>query len=937
MRLIHRPVRFTARRAAALAVGAALVGVPFHTHAQAPPFPTPLPACSVPPSPQTDGWPVANEDSLGSTASIPVTFSAASLFANDTGASISLTGMDTVSTNGGRISGANPFTYAPGAGFTGTDTFSYEITDATSQTAIGVVEVTVTADVVAPTVGVSAPAAGAIVAGAVLVSAAAADNVGVAGVTFMDGGVPIGAEVTAAPFQTTWQTSLVSDGSHTLSAVARDAAGNTATSAGVPVTVRNMATVPAIIGMTQPGAQSAIVAAGLAVGTISSANSAAPVGQVISQSPGVGASVAVNTAVSFTVSLGPALVPVPSVVGLAQAAAQTTITGAGLTVGAVTTAASATVPAGSVISQTPIAGATVAPSSPIALVVSSGPPPAVPTIDRVIFSDGLGKRTTAAFSTSAPGELLVAFAASDGPAAPNAQTLTIAGAGLTWTRRARAATQFGDAEIWTASAPNVLSNVTVSSTQASTGVHQSLTVVALTGVGGVGAVNVGGAVGAPSVTLTTTAAGSVVYGVGNDWDRAVARTLPANQTKTHEFVDTAVGDTFWVQTVNGVSGPAGTSVTVNATAPTTDQWNLAVIELTPGTAPAPVSVPNVVGLTQAAAQAAITAAGLAVGAITTANSSTVPQGAVISQNPASGASVAAGSAVAIVVSLGPAPVTVAVPNVVGLTQAAAQSAIVGAGLTVGAITSANSATVPSGSVISQSPIGGASVVTGSAVAIVVSLGPAIGGPTVDRTVFSDGTGARTTPAFSTAGAGDVLVAFATSDGPPTGTNTQSLTISGAGLAWTRVQRAATSRGVSEIWTATAPAALTNATVTSTQAVTLVNGAAVNQSLTVVAFAGASGVGASNVGGAASGAPSVGLIAQAAGSLVYAVGNDFDNAIARSVASGQTKVHEFLAPTGDTFWVQSANTPTAAAGASVTLNDTAPTSDQWNFAIVEVKR
>ena len=46
-----------------------------------------------------------------------------------------------------------------------------------------------------------------------------------------------------------------------------------------------------------------------------------------------------------------------------------------------------------------------------------------------------------------------------------------------------------------------------------------------------------------------------------------------------------------------------------------------------------------------------------------------------------------------------------------------------------------------------------------------------------------------------------------------------------------------------------------------------------------------------------------LVAQAAASLVYAVGNDFDRAVARTVPAGQTKVHEFFAPTGDTFWVQ----------------------------------
>jgi len=72
------------------------------------------------------------------------------------------------------------------------------------------------------------------------------------------------------------------------------------------------------------------------------------------------------------VSSGAAAVTVPNVVGLTQAAAQTAITGAGLTVGTVTTASSATVPAGSVISQNPAAGASAAPGSAVALVVSSG-------------------------------------------------------------------------------------------------------------------------------------------------------------------------------------------------------------------------------------------------------------------------------------------------------------------------------------------------------------------------------------------------------------------------------------------------------------------------------------------------------------------------------------------------------------------------------------
>ncbi|PYR41416.1 MAG: heme peroxidase, partial [Acidobacteria bacterium] len=63
---------------------------------------------------------------------------------------------------------------------------------------------------------------------------------------------------------------------------------------------------------------------------------------------------------------------VPNVVGMTQAAATTAITGAGLTVGAVTTAFSDTMPAGRVISSTPAAGSVELPGAPVALVVSRG-------------------------------------------------------------------------------------------------------------------------------------------------------------------------------------------------------------------------------------------------------------------------------------------------------------------------------------------------------------------------------------------------------------------------------------------------------------------------------------------------------------------------------------------------------------------------------------
>jgi len=66
---------------------------------------------------------------------------------------------------------------------------------------------------------------------------------------------------------------------------------------------------------------------------------------------------------------------------------------------------------------------------------------------------------------------------------------------------------------------------------------------------------------------------------------------------------------------------------------------------------------------------------------------------------------------------------VAVPNVVGSTQAAATSAITSAGLTVGTITPAPSSSVPAGSVMLQTPAAGTVVASGSTVNLVVSIGP----------------------------------------------------------------------------------------------------------------------------------------------------------------------------------------------------------------------
>jgi YD repeat-containing protein len=132
-------------------------------------------------------------------------------------------------------------------------------------------------------------------------------------------------------------------------------------------------------------------------------------------------------------------------------------------------------------------------------------------------------------------------------------------------------------------------------------------------------------------------------------------------------------------------------------------------------------VPDVVGMGHSAAAEAIAAAGLSLGQITEQYSDTIPQGQVISQNPAPGALAFFGSVVDFTVSLGRQMISV--PDVLGLSQANAEASINAAALTVGTVTSAHSETVSAGLVISQNPVAGTSVLQGSVVDLVISLGP----------------------------------------------------------------------------------------------------------------------------------------------------------------------------------------------------------------------
>jgi len=105
------------------------------------------------------------------------------------------------------------------------------------------------ADTTAPTVAITGPANNSPVTGnAISITANAADNIGVASVVFRVDGSDIATDTTA-PYSVTWNSTTVANGSHSLTAIARDAAGNSTTSAAVIVSVNNSSSSGAVIWM----------------------------------------------------------------------------------------------------------------------------------------------------------------------------------------------------------------------------------------------------------------------------------------------------------------------------------------------------------------------------------------------------------------------------------------------------------------------------------------------------------------------------------------------------------------------------------------------------------------------------------------------------------------------------------------------------------------
>jgi serine/threonine-protein kinase len=159
--------------------------------------------------------------------------------------------------------------------------------------------------------------------------------------------------------------------------------------------------VPDVSNQLLPAAESTLQSAGFTVKVVTSNNSSAPINTVIGQSPAGGSKAPKGSLVTLTIVPPPSTVAVPNVVGQTASSAAAVIGSAQLTVGTQDSKCDNAQPNGSVSSQDPPAGATVAPNVAVNLVISTGPcSVSVPNVVGLQYSVAQGSLTNAGLNSS---------------------------------------------------------------------------------------------------------------------------------------------------------------------------------------------------------------------------------------------------------------------------------------------------------------------------------------------------------------------------------------------------------------------------------------------------------------------------------------------------------------------------------------------------------
>ena len=335
---------------------------------------------------------------------------------------------------------------------------------------------------------------------------------------------------------------------------------------------------------------------------------------------------------------GTCAITVPNVTGQALATAESNLTAVGLVIGSVTQTSDPVINSGNVILTAPSAGASAMVGDTVDISESNSE--TVPNVDGLLLATGESGITGAGFTVGSVTQ-------TTDPVVNDGFIIDTSPAGGS---RATAGSAVDIAESNAATVPNV--------------------------------------VGVPIASAETdiTNAGLTVGSVTTQF----SLTVPG-------------GNIISSNPVGGVRTVAGTAV-----------------DLLESSGPGVGTVPDVLNTSQALAEAAIVAAGFVVGTVTFQSDPIIIAGNVDVQSPAGGTSAFLTSPVNITISTGLA--SLRVPDLFGLTQAAASLLLQSLGLVVGAVGFAPSKLAPPNTVITQNPSAGTPVAAGSVVSFVISLG-----------------------------------------------------------------------------------------------------------------------------------------------------------------------------------------------------------------------
>ena len=134
----------------------------------------------------------------------------------------------------------------------------------------------------------------------------------------------------------------------------------------------NNVTVTDVTNQTLEEGTAALEKLGFTITQVQAPSDTVPAGTIISTDPAAGATAEKGSAVTLTVSTGPAEVAVPSLLGLTEQEAKDKLASVGLELGTILPGTSATAPAGKVIQSTPEVGTYAASGSTVDLIISNG-------------------------------------------------------------------------------------------------------------------------------------------------------------------------------------------------------------------------------------------------------------------------------------------------------------------------------------------------------------------------------------------------------------------------------------------------------------------------------------------------------------------------------------------------------------------------------------